>query len=337
MNEIKMEMPQRLVADVETLRHDYGRFYAEPLERGYGITLGNSLRRVLLSSLRGTAITAVQIDGVPHEFSTIPGVMEDVAQIVLNLKEVRFSTMVDRPFSCTLQCSGVGEVTAADIQAPADLEIINPDLHIAYLDEDGSLSMTLEIESGHGFKMAEYKKSDERPIGYVPVDAIFSPVRKANFHVEPTRVGQQTDYDRLVLEVWTDSSIAPEEAIMEASSLLMEHLKLFRDFDPTFVEEVEEESPEDAERRAILDKPVAELELSVRAANCLEAAGIRSIRDLVTKSEKEMLDYRNFGRKSLNEIKDILKSFGLGFGMAFDEPGKIGKRPRKPEVRPVPE
>lgn len=315
----KMEMPERLIADVDTLRHDYGRFIAEPLERGYGITLGNSLRRVLLSSLPGAAITAVQIEGVPHEFSTIPGVREDVAQIVLNLKEIRFRALSEGPFTVELRRNGEGEVTAAELRTPAHLEVINPDQHIAYLDKEAILNMTLQVETGHGFRMAEYTKSENRPIGYIPVDAIFSPVRRATFHVEATRVGQRTDFDRLVLEVWTDSTMTPKEAVTRAADILIKHLSLFQEFDETYVEVVDEESPEVKERRAILEKPVAELELSVRAMNCLENAGIRTIRDLVLRTEKQMLEERNFGKKSLEEVRNVLKRFGLDFGMKPDE------------------
>jgi DNA-directed RNA polymerase subunit alpha len=314
-----MEMPKRLIADVGSLRHNFGRFYAEPLERGYATTLGNALRRVLLSSLSGAAVTGIQLDGVLHEFSTVPGVVEDVVQLVLNLKETRFRATGDRTtFTCRIEREGEGEVTAADIEASTGLEIVNPQQHLAYLDEDGSLSMTLEVAVGHGFQVADPRAAEGRPIGYIPVDAIFSPVSKANFHVEATRVGQQTDFDRLILEVWTDSSVTPKQAITEASTILIEHLNLFRDFDETYVEEVEEETPEERQLRAVFDKPVAELELPVRAANCLEAAGIRTVRDLVTRDEKEMLGMRNFGRKSLNEVKDVLRGLGLEFGMESD-------------------
>jgi DNA-directed RNA polymerase subunit alpha len=319
MKDLNMEMPQRLIADVDTLRHDYGRFFAEPLERGYGTTLGNSLRRVLLSSLPGTAIVGVQIDGVPHEFSTIPGVVEDVAQIVLNLKEVRFRAAADRAFECALRRNGQGEATAADIATPPELEVINPDQHIATLDQEAALNMHLHVASGHGFQIGEYDKTQERPIGYIPVDAIFSPVRRANFHVEATRVGQRTDFDRLVLEVWTDGTTTPKQAVTRAARILIEHLTLFSEFDETYVAEEPEETPEERERRAVLEKPVAELELSVRASNCLENAGIRTIRDLVTKTEKWMLDQKNFGKKSLEEVKAVLETYELYFGMALED------------------
>jgi DNA-directed RNA polymerase subunit alpha len=313
-----MEMPDRLVADVDTLRHDYGRFFAEPLERGYGTTLGNALRRVLLASLPGTAVTAVEIEGVPHEYSTVDGVVEDVVQLVLNLKQIRFTSTAERPHVCRIERSGVGEVTAADIQCPADIEVTNPDQHIANIDEGGSLALNLTVETDHGFRVATFEKEDHRVIGAIPVDAIFSPVRRANFSVEQTRVGQQTDFDRLVLDVWTDSTITPKEALTEAARILMKHLELFCDFDETYVEEIEEESPEERQLRALLDKPVAELELPVRAANCMETAGIRTVRDLVGKGEREMLALKNFGRKSLNEVKEILKGLDLDFGTTFD-------------------
>ena len=318
MKPIQMEMPGRLVADVETLRHDYGRFFAEPLERGYGTTLGNALRRVLLASLPGAAVTAVEIESVPHEYTTVDGVVEDVVQLVLNLKEIRFKSTAERPHVCRIERTGQGEVTAADIQCPSDIEIVNPDQHIAYVDEGGTLIMNLTVESDHGFRVATYEKEEHRSIGVIPVDAIFSPVRRANFTVEATRVGQQTDFDRLVLDVWTDSSITPKEALTEAARILMSHLELFCDFDETYVEEIEEESPEERQLRALLDKPVAELELPVRAANCMETAGIRTVRDLVGKGEREMLALKNFGRKSLNEVKDILKGLDLDFGTTYD-------------------
>jgi DNA-directed RNA polymerase subunit alpha len=268
--------------------------------------------------LPGTAVTAVEIEGVPHEYSTVDGVVEDVVQLVLNLKQIRFTSTAERPHVCRIERSGVGEVTAADIQCPADIEVTNPDQHIANIDEGGSLALNLTVETDHGFRVATFEKEDHRVIGAIPVDAIFSPVRRANFSVEQTRVGQQTDFDRLVLDVWTDSTITPKEALTEAARILMKHLELFCDFDETYVEEIEEESPEERQLRALLDKPVAELELPVRAANCMETAGIRTVRDLVGKGEREMLALKNFGRKSLNEVKEILKGLDLDFGTTFD-------------------
>ena len=317
MKPIHMEMPERLLADVNTLTHEYGRFYAEPLESGYGITLGNALRRVLLSSLPGAAITAARIEGVAHEFSTMPNVVEDVAQIVLNLKEIRFkvNAEADRFFECRVEREGEGEITAANIQMPAELEAVNPDQHIAYLNEGASFQMTLDVAVGHGFQVASHDPPENRAIGVVPVDAIYSPVRKVNFNVEATRVGHLTDYERLVLEVWTDGAMTPKEALTQAAGTLIKHLEFFCDFDETYVEEVIVETPEQKALRETLDKPVAELELPVRAANCMESYGIRTVRDLVVRPEKDMLEMKNFGKKSLQEVREILQSMNLEFGM----------------------
>lgn len=316
----ELTKPKRLVADLDTLTYNYGKFIAEPLERGFGITLGNSLRRLLLSSLSGTAIISVKIDGVQHEFSTIPGVVEDVTEIILNLKQVRLKANINEPVTLYLDTQGDCEVTAADIQPNNLVEIINPDQHIATLDRGAKLNMELVVSNGRGYVPADDNKNlDKQIIGVVPIDASFSPVRKANFYVDETRVGSMTNFERLTLEIWTDGSITAKEAVGEAAQILTEHLQMFIDFDETYVEE-EEEIDEEAERRkAYLSKPVAELELSVRSANCLEAANIVTIRDLVTKTESDMLKYRNFGRKSLNEIKDILADMGLSFGMVLDD------------------
>jgi DNA-directed RNA polymerase subunit alpha len=316
----ELTKPKRLVADLETLTYNYGKFIAEPLERGFGVTLGNSLRRILLSSLLGTAIISVKIDGVHHEFSTIPGVVEDVTQIILNLKQIRLKANINKPVTLYLDAQGDCEVTAADIQPNNLVEIINPDQHIATLDRGAKLNMELVASSGRGYVPADNNKNLEQlVIGVIPIDAAFSPVRKANFYVDETRVGQMTNFERLTLEVWTDGSITAKEAINEAAYILTEYLQMFVDFDETFVEEEEEIDEEAEKRKSYLSKPVAELELSVRSANCLEAANIVTIRDLVTKTESDMLKYRNFGRKSLNEIKDILADMGLSFGMVLDD------------------
>jgi len=317
----ELTKPKRLVADLETLTYNYGKFIAEPLERGFGVTLGNSLRRILLSSLLGTAIISVKIDGVHHEFSTIPGVVEDAMQIILNLKQVRLKANINEPVTLYLDAQGDGEVTAADIQPNNLVEIINPDQHIATLDRGAKLNMELVASSGRGYVPAD-NNLEQQVIGVIPIDAAFSPVRKANFYVDETRVGQMTNFERLTLEVWTDGSITAKEAISEAANILTEYLRMFVDFDETFVEEEEEIDEEAEKRRSYLSKPVAELELSVRSANCLEAANIVTIRDLVTKTESDMLKYRNFGRKSLNEIKDILADMGLSFGMVLDDSDK---------------
>ncbi len=309
-----LTMPKQVVSDPGNTP-GYGKFVIEPLERGFGITLGNALRRVLLSSLQGAAITAVRIEGVLHEFSTLPGVIEDVTEIILNLKQVRLRLRGDGPKIGTLEFKGKGELRAGDLKVDADVEILNPELHIATLNRDGDLRMEIEINSGRGYVSADQHSQTDRPIGVIPIDSLFSPVTKVNYTVEATRLGQRIDYDRLTVEVWTDRSILPQDAVAWAARLLKEHFELFHfDVQP----EMETESVEDEEissTRRLLDKSVEELELSVRSSNCLRAAEIKSIGDLVQKSESEMLKYRNFGRKSLKEIQDILSEMNLSFGM----------------------
>ena len=317
MNLKELKMPKRLTADPDALTYNYGKFTAGPLTRGFGVTLGNSLRRILISSLQGAAITAVKIEDVLHEFSTIPGVVEDVSQIMLNLKEIRFELFDDGPVSLYLDARDIGEVTAADIQPSSRIEIMNPDQHIATLDRNGELRMEIYVDTGRGYVPAEVNKDEDPAPGVIPVDSIFSPIRRVNFRVEDTRE-EMTDYDKLLLEVWTDGSITAKDAIAEAAKILTDYLKMFIEFDETYVEEKEELDEDEEKRKLYLLKPVAELELSVRSANCLEAAQIITIEDLVTKSEQEMLKYRNFGRKSLNEIKTILGEMGLSFGMVLD-------------------
>ena len=309
--------PTHLVTDLDNLRPDYGKFIAEPLERGFGMTIGNSLRRILLSSIQGAAIISVVIDGVRHEFSTLDGMKEDVTQVLLNLKEIRFRVYTDETVTLVLSAEGSGNVTAADIQPNGQVDIINPDQHIATLDKCDGLNMEMQVCRGRGYKFGEEHPTLNQQIGVIPVDSKFSPVRKVNFVVEETRVGHMTNYDRLILEVWTDASITAKEAITQASDILLDQLKLFSDFDETYVEPVEEVDEEELQREKWLSKPVAELELSVRSANCLEAAKITTIRDLVVKTEPDMLKFRNFGRKSLNEIKDILSEMGLSLGMTL--------------------
>jgi len=313
-------MPKRLVADPDTLTYNYGRFIAEPLLRGFGVTLGNSLRRALLSSIKGAAIIAVKIDGVLHEFSTIPSVLEDVVQIILNLKDIRLQLLGDGPVILYLDAKDAGEVTAADIQPNSKVEIMNPDQHIATLDKSGELKMEIYVDEGRGYLSVEVNQDIHRAPGIIPIDAIFSPVKKVNFRIENTMMPEQsTDSDRLVVEVWTDGSISAKDAVAQASDILIKHLSIFKDFDETYIEEDHKINEEIEKRKSYLTKPVAELELSVRAANCLAAADIITIKDLVTKSEPEMLKYRNFGRKSLNEIKAILVEMGLSFGMVLDD------------------
>ena len=309
--------PKRLVADYDSLQPDYGKFIAEPLERGFGTTIGNSLRRILLSSIQGAAVISVAIDGVKHEFSTLDGLKEDVTQVLLNLKEIRFRIHTDEIVTLGLSAEGSGNVTAADIQPNGQVDIINPDQHIAALDKCDGLNMEIQVCRGRGYEFGEEHLAHSQQIGVIPVDSKFSPVRKVNFLVEETRVGHMTNYDRLILEVWTDASITAKEAITQASDILLDQLRLFSDFDETYVEPVEEVDEEELQREQWLSKPVAELELSVRSANCLEAAKITTIRELVVKTEQEMLKFRNFGRKSLNEIKDILSEMGLSLGMTL--------------------
>ena len=310
--------PRRLEVDSETHTRSYGKFTCEPLERGFGTTLGNALRRVLLSSLRGAAITAVRIRDVHHEFSAIPGVREDVTEILLNLKQVRFKMLTDGIRMLRLDAAGEAEVKAGDIKTESAVEILNPDHHIATLAADGQLNIEITVKSGKGFVPAEANKEEDQPIGYIPLDASFSPIRKVNYLVTQARVGQRTDYDKLTLEVWTDGSLSPENAVAFAAKILKEHLTMFINF---------EEEPAGMEERAMEEPPalnenlyrsVSELELSVRAANCLRNASIRYIGELVQKTEQEMLKTKNFGRKSLNEIKEILTEMGLHLGMKLE-------------------
>lgn len=313
------QMPKGVTVDDATLDNRYGRFAVEPLERGFGTTVGNALRRVLLSSLPGAGVTAVRIDGVPHEFTTIPNVVEDVTEIILNLKEIRLILHVDHPKVLLLEAEGKGEVTALDIQTDADVEILNPDLHIATLDEGGRLRMEIHVAGGRGYALSEQNKDPGQPIGVIPLDSIFTPVTKVNYHVENTRVGQRTDYDRLVLEIWTDGSIQPKDALSAAALILKDHLQLFIGAREEPVTTMDEEVDEEVERvRNLLKMNVEELELSVRSSNCLRAAEIKTLADLVQKSEAEMLKYRNFGRKSLTELNQILSDLGLSFGMKIE-------------------
>ncbi len=310
-----LTMPKQVVPDPANT-DGYGKFTLEPLERGFGITLGNALRRTLLSSLQGAAITAVRIDGVLHEFSTLPGVVEDVTELVLNLKQVRLKLHGDGPKKGVFEIRGKGEVRAGNMLVDPEIEILNPDLHVATLNRDGDLRMEVEISSGRGYVSADQHSQTDRPIGVIPIDSLFSPVTRVNYQVEATRLGQRIDYDKLTLEVWTDRSILPADAVAWAAKILKDHFSLFIHFEEPIEEEVEEEVDEEIMRvRRMLDKSVEELELSVRSSNCLRAAEIRTIGDLVQKSEPEMLKYRNFGRKSLKEIQDILGEMGLGFGM----------------------
>lgn len=310
--------PKGLEIEKESLTPTYGKFEVKPLERGFGITLGNSLRRILLSSLQGAAVYAVKIDGVQHEFSTIPGVREDVTDIILNLKELRLKLHTGERETMKLHLSGERVVTAKDITCSANVTILNPDLHIATLGPDAKLNMELHVRLGKGYVPADRNKDEGFPIGMIPIDSIYSPILKVNFNVTNARVGQMTDYDRLALEVWTNGSVAPEEAVAFSAKILKEQLQVFINFD-----EIEEPSADEVlEDRPMLNenlyRRVDELELSVRSANCLQNANIRYIGELCQRTESEMLRTKNFGRKSLNEIKEILAEMGLSLGMKLD-------------------
>jgi DNA-directed RNA polymerase subunit alpha len=311
--------PKKLQVEAELSTNTYGKFSAEPFERGFGTTLGNSLRRVILSSLQGAAICSVKIKGVLHEFSAIPGVTEDVTDIILNLKGVRFKMYGQEPRTIRIIHKGEGIVRAGDIITDPNVEVLNPDHHIATCSKDANLEMDMVVKMGKGYVPADRNRDEKAPVGTIPIDSIFSPIIKVNFTVTNARVGQITDYDRLTLEVWTDGSVKPEDAVAYAAKILKEQLTIFINFDeeaePSEEVEVEEEREKLNEN---LYRSVEELELSVRSANCLKNAGIKLIGELVSRSEAEMLKTQNFGRKSLNEIKDILADMGLTLGMKLD-------------------
>jgi DNA-directed RNA polymerase subunit alpha len=311
--------PKKLQVEAESSTNTYGKFYAEPFERGFGTTLGNSLRRVILSSLQGAAITSVKIKGVLHEFSAIPGVTEDVTDIILNLKGVRFKMHGQEPRTIRIICKGEGVVKAGDIITDPNVEVLNADHHIATCSADANLEVEMVVKMGKGYVPADRNRDEKSPVGTIPIDSIFSPINKVNFTVTNARVGQITDYDKLTLEVWTDGSVSPEDAVAYAAKILKEQLTIFINFDeeaePSEEVEVEEEREKLNEN---LYRSVEELELSVRSANCLKNAGIKLIGELVSRSEAEMLKTQNFGRKSLNEIKDILADMGLTLGMKLD-------------------
>jgi DNA-directed RNA polymerase subunit alpha len=300
----------------------------EPLERGFGTTLGNALRRVLLSSLQGVAVTALRVDGVQHEFSAIPGVQEDVTDVVLNLKQMRFKHLGDGPRRGVFHAKGPRDIKAGDLEISSDIKVLNPDLHIASVNADGELRLEIEVAAGKGFVPAEEQPgASERPIGWITLDALFSPVNRVNFDVENTRIGQRIDYDKLTVDIWTDASIQPMDAVAMAAKILRDHFSLFMHFEEVFEEEREEVVDEEYLRiKEMLEKTVDELELSVRSGNCLRAAKIRTLGDLVQKSEADMLQYRNFGKKSLKEIADLLITMGLHFGM--DVSRYIGTQPQ---------
>jgi DNA-directed RNA polymerase subunit alpha len=317
------QKPKRLVANTESLTDRYGMFTAQPFERGFGTTIGNSLRRVLLSSIEGAAITAVRIEGVAHEFSPIPGVVEDATDIILNLKQIPFKMSGEGVRTAHLRIDQTGEVLSSQIETDHDVEVLDRTMHIATVSDGGKLNIEMRLKLGRGYVSADRNFDEDLPLGYIPIDSVHSPVRKVNFSVEAARLGQMTDYDKLTLEVWTNGAVSPPDAIGQAAKLLKDHQTIFINF-----EELPEAAEEPAERaldqmNEVLNRSVDELELSVRSYNCLKNANIQTIADLVQRTEAEMLRTKNFGRKSLNEIKEILGGMGLQFGMKFDAQGRL--------------
>lgn len=311
-----LHMPRHVEFAEDTMTDGYGRFVLQPLERGFGVTLGNALRRALLSSIQGAAIRSVKFENTYHEFSTLPGVAEDVPQIILNLKQVRLRLHADEEKLIRIEKVGIGEWVAGDLNVDPQIEVVNPELHIATLDEDAEIRAEILIGDGRGYVTADENKVPDQPIGTISTDSVFSPIRKVHYEVENARVGRRTDYDKLTMEIWTDRTVRPDDAVSYAAKILRDHLQLFINFEIEPEEEKAEEVDEERDRvRRILKMSVEELELSVRSSNCLRAAGIARIEDLVQKTESEMLKYRNFGRKSLNELSAILADLGLHFGM----------------------
>jgi len=320
-NWTELIQPERLEVDKDSHTESYGKFVCQPLERGFAITIGNSLRRILLSSIQGAAITSVRIDKALHEFTAIPGILEDVTEIILNLKVVRLKLNTAEGQTVRIDKKGKGPVTAADIISDGSVEVMNPEQHICTITGKGKFSVELEVKWGKGYRPAEMNKSDDQPIGVIPIDSIFTPVKKVQYIVTQARVGQQTDYDKLTLEIYTDGSVKPENALAYASKILKQHMAIFINFDEEKAEPEIEESPESEEPplNENLYRTVEDLELSVRSANCLKNANITYIGELVQRTEPEMLKTKNFGRKSLNEIKQLLEEMELSLGMKIDE------------------
>jgi DNA-directed RNA polymerase subunit alpha len=322
MSVTNLKMPEAIILDETNYSNTFGRFSLQPLERGFGVTLGNSLRRVLLSSLSGSAITSVKFSGVLHEFTTIEGVVEDASEIILNLKQVRMKLLSKKPVKVDLSFNGAGKWTAADIQkASNEIEILNPDLHIATLNKDAKFEVEIRIGKGKGYVPASENIQPDQTIGVIPIDSIFTPIKNVKFDVENVRIGDKNDFEKLTLEITTDGSITPDDALTQAAKILREHVQLFINFD---IEQEEEPvvAPKDSEAdrlRKILTTSVDDLELSVRSHNCLKAANIKTIGDLVKRDESEMLKFRNFGRKSLAELMEIVESLGIEFGMDVDK------------------
>lgn len=316
------QKPKRLICDLETLSPTYGHFFAQPFERGFGTTIGNALRRVLLSSIEGGAITAVKIEGVLHEFTPIPNVTEDAANIIMNLKQVPLKINVDHTKTIYLEANQPGDVTSGSITSDPDVEILDPNVHIATIGEGGELKIEMRVKKGRGYVQADENFEEDLPMGYIPLDSVHSPIKRVNYSVEAARLGQTTDYDKLVLDVWTNGCISPQDAIAQASKIVKDHMYIFINFEEMPEEEEEEVDRESERMYENLKRSVEELELSVRSYNCLKNADIKTIGELVVKTEAEMLKTKNFGRKSLNEIKEILSEMGLSFGMKLDLEGR---------------
>ncbi|PIQ88345.1 MAG: DNA-directed RNA polymerase subunit alpha [Candidatus Omnitrophica bacterium CG11_big_fil_rev_8_21_14_0_20_42_13] len=314
------QMPKRLECDESSYTSTYGKFIAEPFERGYGVTLGNSLRRVLLSSIEGSAVAVVKIEGAAHEFSTISGVVDDLTDIIVNIKKIIIRSYAKTPKSIFIKANKKGEIKASDIITDETIEILNPDLHIATLTQDVKFNVEMVVARGRGYVPAEANKKEGQEIGAIAVDSVFSPVKNVNFQVESTRVGQRTDYDKLIIEITTNGTINPKDALLYASNILQRHLDVYVNFGQLPEEEEEEEllAPEDAALYDKLRLPISEVELSVRSSNCLREANIKTIGELVNKTEVDLLGLRNFGKKSLTEIKEMVVSMGLSFGMDVD-------------------
>ena len=320
----EFQKPNKLFYDPDTLTSTLGQFHAQPFERGFATTVGHSLRRVLLSAIEGAALTAVKIDGVLHEFSSIPGVREDVTDIIMNLRQIPLILQSEsgEPKTLYLEAAGKGEIKSGDFKPDPDVEILDSDVHIATLNQEASISMEVRVKNGRGYVPANENHDEDLSLGYIAMDSVHSPVRRANFHVEAARLGQSTEYERLNLEVVTNGSVAPQDAVAQAAQILKEHLFMFINFEEDSEEDVVEEDEDQAVNENLV-KPVEELELSVRAYNCLKNANVETIGELVVKTEAEMLKTKNFGRKSLSEIKELLAEMGLSFGMKIDSKGRL--------------
>jgi DNA-directed RNA polymerase subunit alpha len=318
------QKPKRLACDLETLTDIYGHFYAQPFERGFGTTVGNALRRILLSAIEGAAVTAVKIENVLHEFSSVPGVREDVTDIIMNIKQIPLKLHVDHEKTLYLESLGkAGDLKSGDIKPDPDVEILDPDIHIATLNENSEFRLEMRVKPGRGYVPADENFDEDLGIGYIPVDSVHSPIKRVNFWVESARLGHSTDYDQLNLDVWTDGSVLPQDCVAQAAKILRDHMYIFINFKEEPEDSETEESEELGAINENLSKSIEELELSVRSYNCLKNASIQTIGELVTRTEAEMLKTKNFGRKSLNEIKEILADMGLSFGMSMDEKGRL--------------